>query len=311
MYTQPVLDWLLKADPSIRWQVQRNLLGMPPQLCEDERARVALAGWGKRLLSKQDSDGKWGRGIYSPKWTSTTYTLLLLRDLGLPQDNAQAVGACQHFWSRGLCHDGGINLFKGIDYSEQCVNGMLLGLLSYFRSTDPRLPSVAGFLLRQQMPDGGWNCRSVRGATHSSFHTTISVLEGLREYQSYAGKDARTASAVGKAHEFLLCHRLYKSHHTGRVVDSEMTRMHFPPRWHYDILRALDYFRSVGASPDPRMKDAIGELCGKQRADGRWLLNRPWPGRAFFDMEAAGKPSRWNTLRALRVLRWWQADHLH
>ncbi len=294
---QAVIDWLLKGDPSICWQVQRDLLGAGRREYEGVQARVAIEGWGKRLLARQDRDGNWGGGIYSPKWISTTYTLLLLRDLGLPHENAQAQRACQNFLYRGLEGDGGVNLFKSVSYSEMCVNGMLLSLLSYFRSPDTRLHSVAEFALKQQMPDGGWNCRL--GATHSSFNTTISVLEGLREYRTYAGaSDVRFTAAIDRGLEFLLQHRLYKSHRTGRVVDSEMTRLHFPPRWHYDILRALDYFRSVGAAADPRMADAIALLQSRQMKDGRWPLNKPWPGRVFFELEASGKASRWNTLRA-------------
>ncbi len=302
---QATIDWLLKGDASIRWQVQRDLLDAKPGVYEQERGRVTSTGWGKRLLSKQGPDGNWDGGIYSPKWTSTTYTLLLLRDLGLPHENAQAQGACRNFFARGLERDGGVNLFKGIQYSEQCVNGMMLSLLAYFRSADQRVQDIAEFLMRQQMPDGGWNCRSVHGATHGSFHTTISVLEGLREYCEHTGGNAHVTASVQRAHEFLLNHRLYKSHRTGAVADAEMTRLHFPPRWHYDILRALDYFRSVRAGSDARMSDAIELLNAKQGMDGRWVVNRPYSGRVYFEMEASGKPSRWNTLRALRVLKWW------
>src|SRR5512140_1614410 len=288
---QAAIDWLLKGDPSIRWQVQRDLLGCGPVQFEQERAQLARAGWGRRLLAEQAADGNWGGGIYSPKWISTTYTLLLLRDLGLPNDNEQAQRACRNFFFRGLERDGGVNLFKSIGYSEQCVNGMLLSLLCYFRSSDARVHSIVEFLLRQQMPDGGWNCESVQGATHGSFHTTISVLEGLREYIHSAGKSARVTDSVSRAHEFLLDHRLYRSHRTGRIFDPEMTRLHFPPRWHYDILRALDYFRSANAAPDPRMSDAMDLLRSRQGEDGRWDLNKSWTGRVFFEVEASGKPS--------------------
>jgi hypothetical protein len=301
---QPVIDWLLGGDPAIRWQVERDLLGMDRGNYAQERARISSAGWGKRLLAKQDADGNWGGGIYSPKWTSTTYTLLLLRDLGLPQENSQAQRACRNFFLRGLEHDGGINLFKSVDYSEMCVNGMILSLLSYFRSPDPRVRNVAEFVLSSQMPDGGWNCR--QGATHASFHTTVSVLEGLREYRGLAGTvPSSFGEATNRGHEFLLAHQLYKSHRTGRVVDSAMTRLHFPPRWHYDILRALDYFRSVGAACDKRMSSAVELLRSRRSVDSRWTLNKPWTGRVYFELEPAGRPSRWNTLRALRVLKWW------
>lgn len=305
---QSAIEWLLQGDPAIRWQVQRDLLGAEPDVFERERARVARTGWGRNLLSKQGANGHWGGGIYSPKWISTTYTLLLLRDLGLPRENRQAQRACATFFFRGLEHDGGVNWFPSRQDSETCVNGMIVSLLAYFRSPDPRLHDVAEFLLRQQMLDGGWNCQRVDGATHGSLHTTILALEGLRDYAACMGAESVVVSrAMERGHEFLLRHRLYKSHRTGRVIDPEMTRLHFPPRWHFDILRGLDYLRSVGATRDVRLKDAVIQVESRQTEDGRWLLNRSWTGRVFFEMEQTGRPSRWNTLRALRVLNWWQS----
>jgi len=304
---QKTINWLLSGDPAIRWQVMRDLLDTPLKEYEIVRARVALEGWGADLLSRQDANGTWANGLYSPKWTSTTYTLLTLLRFGLPHDHPQAQCACTLFLSKGLNHDGGINLFKSIDYSETCVNGMLLSLLSYFRSPDERVHSVADYLLREQMRDGGWNCERINGATHGSFHTTISVLEGLREYASFHSATATLMEAVQRAHTFLLQHHLYKSHRTRTIVNPAMTRMNFPPRWHYDFVRALDYFQSVNALLDERMNDAIELLKGKQRKDGRWPAYRPWAGRMYFEMEKAGKSSRWNTLRALRVLKWWES----
>ena len=184
---------------------------------------------------------------------------------------------------------------------------MILTLLSYFHFPDERVHAVADFLLKEQMPDGGWNCQRARGATHASFHTTISVLEGMYEYrQAYPKKALPIDKAMKKAHVFLLVHRLYKSHRTGKVADAAMTRMVFPPRWHYDFLRALDYFQSVRADYDERMNDAVELLKAKQQSNGRWAAYRGWPARVFFDMEKAGEDSRWNTLRALRVLKWWE-----
>jgi hypothetical protein len=300
------IDWLLKGDASIRWQVMRDLLEEPPEIYEKERAKIKAQGWGGRLLSRQDASGTWGGGVYNPKWISTTYILLLLRQLGLEQDNPQAQNGCKHFLLKGIFRDGGINLFKSIDYSETCINGMILTLLSYFRSPDEHVHAVAEFLLKEQMADGGWNCQRVRGATHASFHTTISALEGMWEYRQADPKEALPIEeAIKKAHEFLLIHYLYKSHRTGKVVNSAMTRMYFPSRWHYDFLRALDYFQSVQAGYDERMKDAIELLKAKQQPNGRWVAPRPWPARVFFEMEKAGEDSRWNTLRALRVLKWW------
>jgi hypothetical protein len=301
------ITWLLAGDPSIRWQVQRDLLDAPVEIYTPERRQVATEGWGAQLLARQGPDGNWGGGIYSPKWKSTTYTLLHLRHLGLAPGHPQALRGCEKFFSRGLETDGGLNLFKSFRHSETCVNGMFLALLSYFRFPDERIHSVAGYLLREQMPDGGWNCERIKGATHASFHTTISVLEGLAEYvAAYPEAAAAVAAAQDSAHAFLLEHRLYRSHRTGQVVDPAMTQMRFPPRWHYDFLRALDYFQSLNAPRDERLEEAIQLLESKPDRDGRWTLNAPWPGLVFFQMEPAGQSSRWNTLRALRVLKWWK-----
>ncbi len=306
------IAWLLAGDPAIRWQVQRDLLGQP---YTQECARVAREGWGADLLSRQTADGHWGGGIYSPKWKSTTYTLLHLRHLGLPPEHPQALRGCETFFFRGLERDGGLNWFRSFKHSETCINGMILALLSYFRFPDERIHSVAGFLLREQMPDGGWNCERIKGATHASFHTTLSVLEGFAEYTAAYPHTLETVKpAVEAAHEFLWRHRLYKSHRTGEIFDPKMTQMPFPPRWHYDFLRALDYFQSVNAPRDERMNDAIDLLLKKREKDGRslaprdkWPLNAPYAGLVYFHMEKAGQPSRWNTLRALRVLKWWAA----
>ena len=302
-----VLDWLMTGDASIRWQVQRDLLGKPPEEYQVEQAQVAETGWGAELLARQDEDGKWGGGWYSPKWTSTTYTLLLLFQMGLPPGNPQALRGCAHFFARDLEKDGGINLVKNMRTSETCINGMLLGLLTYFGSPDPRVHSVANFLLHDQMPDGGWNCRRPHGATHSSFHTTILALEGLREYCRIApDRKEGFQPAIERAHEFLLQHQLYQSHRTGQPARQEFTRMCFPPRWHYDFLRSLDYFQSINAARDDRMQAAIDLLISKQNTNGTWSLNQPWAGKVFFTLETPGHPSRWNTLRALRVLKWWE-----
>jgi len=308
--TTGVVEWLLDGDPSIRWQVMKNLLDESQVTYEPEREKVASEGWGMQLLARQDPDGNWGNGVYSPKWKSTTYTLLLLRHLGLPPENEQALHGCEKFFSRGLEKDGGINLFKSFRHSETCVNGMFLALLSYFHYADERIHSVAEFLLRDQMPDGGWNCERIKGATHSSFHTTISVLEGLTEYGlTYPQAFAAVSPALDFAREFLLQHCLYQSHRTGKPADPSMAQMHFPPRWHYDFLRGLDYFQSSNAPTDDRLKPALDLLFSKRDKNGCWILNAPWPGLVYFHMEQAGQPSRWNTLRALRVLKWAGIDH--
>jgi hypothetical protein len=302
------LEWLLAGDPAIRWQALRDLADAPRATVERERAKVATEGWGARLLARQAGDGTWGGGLYSPKWRSTTYTALALRDLGLPPDNRSARAACPLLLDQGICRDGGIN-YGFWRQSETCVTGMVLSILSYFRYDDDRLSTLTDHLLRQQMPDGGWNCRRPQGATHSSMHTTISVLEGLRRYEEHLhGKARAIRSAQSRGREFLLAHRLFRSHRTGAVIKPDFVRLAYPPRWHYDVLRALDHFREVDASRDERLGDAIALLEEKRRPDGRWNLEHRYRGKVFFEMERIGMPSRWNTLRALRVLRWWEGS---
>jgi hypothetical protein len=313
--TDPTTRWLLEGDPAIRWQVLRDLVGAPERTVERERRSIARNGWGARLLAKQDASGSWAGGqssdggLYSPKWTSTTYTMLLLRDFGLAANNRNARKACTLLLDEGIQRDGGINYGpwgKRIGRGETCVTGMVLSILAYFEYDDERLDTIAQHLLDQQMPDGGWNCRRPQGATHSSVHTTISVLEGLRLYELLRPnliKAVRAAQRQGR--EFLLMHRLFRSDRTGEVIKPIFVRFSFPPRWHYDILRALDHFQAVGAPRDRRLAEAIEVVRGSRRSDGTWPLQNVYKGKTYFEMERLGEPSRWNTLRALRVLNWW------
>ena len=307
--TDGTIQWLLDGDPAIRWQTLRNLVGAGDRAVERERRRVAREGWGARLLARQDREGTWAGGLYSPKWTSTTYTMLTLRDFGLPSTNRQARKACRLLLDRGLQRDGGINYgtwAQWVRRGETCVTGMILSILSYFECEDARLDTIAGYLLGQQMPDGGWNCQRPSGATHSSVHTTISVLEGLQHYELHHGRALRAVRrAQRRGREFLLAHRLFRSHRTGEIIKPAFTRFAFPPRWHYDILRALDHFQAVNAPGDPRLAEAIDIVRRSRREDGRWSLQHSYKGRTYFDLERLGAPSRWNTLRALRVLKWW------
>jgi len=307
------IRWLLDGDPAIRWQVQRDLVGAPDRAVERERRKVAREGWGARLLAKQDPEGTWAGGLssdgglYLPKWISTHYTMLLLRDFGLPATNRQARKACTLLLDRGLQRDGGINLeIWGKGRSETCVTGMVLSILSYFKYEDPRLDTIASHLLEQQMPDGGWNCRRPYGATHASVHTTISALEGLRLYETQRRRKIRAVRAAQRrGREFLLLHRLFRSDRTGDIIKPIFIQFSFPPRWHYDILRALDYFQAVNAPRDQRLREAMEIVRSTQGEDGRWTLQNRYKGKTYFELERLGAPSRWNTLRALRVLKWW------
>jgi hypothetical protein len=305
--TRHVFDWLLKGDPAIRWQCLRDLKKTGKRTWEKERRRVIDEGWGARLLALQDPDGTWGGGLYSPKWVSTTYTMLLLRRFGAPPSHPGLSKAAHILLDKGFREDdGGIALAPTWPRSETCVTAMVLSILCAFRVKDSRVDTIVRHLLGEQMPDGGWNCERYRGDTHSSFHTTISVLEGFRAYDEYGGRwVSKTRKAEAAARKFFLVHRLFRSHRTGEIVKPEMTRFSFPPRWHYDVLRGLDYFQAANAKRDKRLTEAIELLKKKRTKDGRWPLQNRYSGRTFFEMERVGKPSRWNTLRALRVLQWW------
>lgn len=304
-----IQEWLLGGDPAINWQVHKDLMNSSPQVYSKIQQKVATEGWGKQLLELQDPKGTWAQGIYSPKWTSTTYTLLLLIRLGLPRNVPQIQTACKILGENGFYSDGGINLFSSLSYSEMCVTGMVLKILSYFRYPDKRIHGIIEYITREQMKDGGWNCEKPKGATHSSFHTTISILEGLREYELYFPEHtSKINKLIDKAHEFLLIHNLYKSHRTGVIFDKKMARIYFPPRWRYDFLRILDYFQERNLPIDPRMQGAVDLLLKKRKKTGLWNQGGYWAGRMFFKLEPVGEPGRMNTLRALRVLKWWNSQ---
>lgn len=315
MPTDDTIRWLLKGDPAIRWQVLQDVVGAAERTVQGERQKVARSGWGVRLLAKQDPDGRWAGGksseggLYSPKWISTTYTMLLLRDMGLPTGNRQARKACRLLLNHGLQRDGGIN-YGWWGVSETCITGMVLSILCAFEFNDDRLDIVADHLLDQQMPDGGWNCQRRFGATHASVNTTISALEGLRYYELHRGRKLQAIRAAQRrGREFLLLHRLFRSDRTGEIIKPIFLRFTFPPRWHYDILRALDYFQVVNAPRDERLSDAIDIVRSTRCPDGRWTLHNSYKGKTYFQMERVGAPSRWNTLRALRVLKWWDGSN--
>jgi hypothetical protein len=299
-----VIRFLLDGDPAIRWQTMSDLLEAAEGDFEAERALVAETGWGRQLLDLQDLEGTWAGKIYSPKWISTTYTLLLLRHLGLAPGNPAALRGCAQLWSESGV-DGLLVLPKSTSRGDTCVSGMFVALAVYFGHEDEKIEWVIDWTLDQRLDDGGWNCRTLRsGATHSSYHTSITVLEMIAELQANGYDDPALAEAAAAGREFFLAHRLYKSHRTGEVSHPTFTKLSFPPRWHYDVLRGLDYFQAVNAPWDDRLSDAIELLESKRRRDGFWPVQHKHAGRVWFDMETGRKPSRWNTLRALRVLRW-------
>lgn len=310
-----VLDWLLDSDPALRWQVLRDLRDAPPEAVATERAGVANQGWGARLLALRSDDGRWAGGACFPAdfrgdfsqgqpWTATFPTLRLLRDFGidphaeLVRETVRLVGEnCR--WEHA-----GQPFFAG--EVEPCINGGTVAIGAYF-GVD--VDGIVARLLGEQLADGGWNCEAENGSVRASFATTICVLEGLLEYERATGDPERTITARAAGEEYLLERQLFRRLTTGEVVDPAWLRFSFPTWWHYDVLRALDYFRSVGAAPDPRLAEAVEIVRSKQQLDGTWLLENSHPGASHFTLEDGdGHASRWNTLRALRVLKWYDGN---
>jgi len=302
------IDWLLDSDPSIRWQVMRDLMDAPPDEVAAERAKVAREGWGVRLLSLQAADGKWGNGAALPGWTSTNHTLWLLHAMGIdPADPAvrRAIALVRENvrWE----YDENMRYFDG--EVEPCINGRTVAIGAYFgEDVEP----IVARLLGEQLFDGGWNCEQENGSRRGSFHTTIDVLEGLLEYERSVGSAPGVTAARLRGQEYLVKRRMLRRLSTGEVIVEDRkthspaawTRFSFPTYWHYDLLRGLDYLRAAGAIADERVAEAIDLVESRRDADGRWPLENPHPGRLHFAMdEGEGRPSRWNTLRAMRVLR--------
>ena len=271
MSTAP-LDWLLTGDPSIRWQVMDDLLGLPRECVAAERARVATEGRGARLLAEQD-----------PEWSWAGVRLLL---------------------ERARRFDGGHTLAATVSGPEMCITGMPIDLAVAFGLRDSRVDDTVEWLTAQQLADGGWTCPAIRrGSGHGSFHTSITALEAMAA-DARSGGSVPVAEATVAGREFFLDHHLDRSHHTGEVVDRSFARFPFPSQWHFDVVRGLEHVCAVGAVGAARLTEAIEEVRRAQRPDGTWPRHRPYPGRYWFTMEAPG-PSRWSTLRALRVLAWW------
>jgi hypothetical protein len=369
-----IIDWLLDSDPSIRWQVMRDLTNEPDDVVAAERSRVAKEGWGARLLALRGENGQWGRdllgspkvslegvpdaatrrllreaqratiedlagfleldpafvsaweerdpdtaeegserylnamrslfisfGTYVPKWVSTTYTLQLLREMGLDPSSDQAIDAVSLVRDNSRWDHDGQPFFDG--EVEPCINGMTLAIGAYF---DQNVDGILERLLAERLADGGWNCEAERGSIRSSFHTTICVLEGLLEYERRHGASTELAAARVAGEEYLLERHMMRRLSSGELADPDWTMFSFHPRWHYDVLRGLDYLRSAGTEPDERCAEAVDLVKSKQDDQGRWQLENTHPGRVHFEMEDGdGRPSRWNTLRAMRVLDWY------
>jgi len=301
------LKWLLDSDPSIRWQLMRDLADEAPDAIAAERSRVATEGWGAQLLGRQSPAGHWGDG---PKWDLITLnSLVVLMDLGLDPASKQARKMIDRIDKRLV--------FKHLNHrpylhgeTEPCINGRILGIGSYFKEPNDAL---AKQLLGEQLEDGGWNCEAWPflspkrpSSQRSSFHTTICVLEGLLEHERAGRKSAAVIKARKRAENYLLERRMFRSLRTGKIVDKRWLRFSYPSFWHYDVLRGLDYLRNAGIKPDSRVREAIEAVMARRHQNGRWPLNLLHPEHIPLEMETSvGSASRWNTLRALRVLRWY------
>jgi hypothetical protein len=319
-----VVAWLLDSDPAIRWQVMRDLTDAPEEDVMAERARVAREGWGARLLALQRRDGQWDggtptftsttaaqwwqslpperQGTLFPQWTSTAWSLMLLRNFGLDPASAGARDAARLVREHCRWEHDGEPFFEG--EVEPCINGKAVAIGAYFGED---VKGIVDRLLGEQMNDGGWNCEQENGSTRGSFHTTIDVLEGLLEHERATGGTPELRAARLRGQEYLLERRMLRRLSTGEVIDPDWKLFSYPTGWYYDLLRGLDYLRAAAAVPDERVAEAIGLVESKRDADGRWALENPHPGRLHFAMdEGEGRPSRWNTLRAMRVLRWYE-----
>lgn len=307
MNGQQIVDWLLEGDVSLQYQVRRDLLGDNRKDLQD---RIDKVGWGKQFLSQLNPNGYWGQDFYLPKWTSTHYTLLDLRNLNINSNNDIIRDVLDKVLSKGKAGDGGIPLGPStLQHSDVCVNGMFLNYASYFLIEEKHLSSVVDSILGEIMPDGGFNCVTTRrGAHHSSLHSTISVLEGFQEYlnNQYSYRENEIRAAIKSSIEFILQHQLFISDRTGKIIRQDFLKFPYPPRWKYDILRALDYFQYGQITWDRRMESALSVLKEKRTKDNRWKQYAAYPGKFHFKIEEAGKPSRWNTLRALRVLKYFE-----
>ena len=304
MTNPEIISWLLEGDVSIQYQTYRDILSEDRL---DIRNRISTEGWGAKFLSCRNQNGHWGRGFYQPKWISSHYTLLDLRNLNFPANIRPVDETVDLIIRNEKGIDGGINPSGTITQSDICICGMFLNYASYFATDQEGLKSVVDFILTQQMNDGGFNCRLNRsGAVHSSLHSTLSVAEGISEYllQGYTYKSDELQQAELKAREFMLMHRLFLSDRTGGIINKNFLNFPYPSRWYYDILRALDYFRSSGAGYDKRLEPALEVLLKKRRKDNLWNQQAKHPGLEHFEMEKAGQPGRWNTLSAMRVLKY-------
>ena len=317
------IDWLLTSDASIRWQVMRDLLDAPESEWSAERSKVETEGWGAQLLSYRDDDGQWAGGAFLPSnfqpsewkeigqpWKATHFSLSQLQEFGLDPSSECAQRTISLVGKNSRWDEGGQPYWDG--EVEECINGRTLAQGAYF-GVD--VSAIVNRLLGERLDDGGWNCERANGSVRSSFATTINVLEGLLEYEKATGGTGESIAARKSGEEYLLKRHLFRRLSTAKPADERFLQFVHPNRWRYDVLRALDYFRAVGlmddVDPDPQLREAIDHVHSRRREDGKWALDWNPPGSVWLEVnDGPGRSSPWVTLRALRVLKWWDNKHL-
>jgi hypothetical protein len=314
-----LLDWMLDADPALRWQVERDLAGAPPEVWEATRTRVATEGFGARLLERQDPDGQWAGGAYFPgdfdfsgpeadeeagqPWTATTWSLNALRDWGLEaavlSDTADRLAANSRWEYEDRPYWAG--------EVDCCINGYTLANGAWLGAD---VSGVAQWFIDHQLPDGGWNCMWVEGSTRSSVASTLNALRGLLYYETATGGSEALRAARHRGEAYLLERRLMYTLSTGELIAPWVTHFAYPFRWFYSALNAADYFRAAagqdGVTPDSRLAEAVELVRTARRPDGTWIQERRHPGRVWFEVDVPpGQPSKWLTFYGIRVLSWW------
>ncbi len=299
--------WLLDSDPSIRWQVMKDIQNENESTYRKEQLKLSKEGWCFSLLKLQGTNGLWNNSLYNGKWISTTYTLYLLKQLGLPSSHAQALSACEQLFSKGIYKRQDIRFTRNQEIQDLGVTALVLSLCCYFGYDHEYIHDIVKYLINKQEMTGNWLPNNSERSVDYTFDTTLLILEALLQYRvRYRSEKTELSQAEKRGQDFLLSHELYLANN--KILNQQWMSFSFPPYWHYDILTALDYFCLVGTSTDNRLRSAINVVTKKRNSDGTWNLGKKHPGKTYIEMENPRKPSRWNTLRAMRVLKWWKEN---
>lgn len=305
MNSNKIISWLLNSDPAIRWQVMKDIQNVEESKYNKERQRLVKEGWCAKLLGIQGKNGLWNDSLYNGKWVSTTYTLNLLKIFGLPPYNDQALTACNQLIEQGLFDQQEIRFSRGQKFQDLGVTGMILSMCCYFGYHHDSIHNIVEYLLSQQCGEGNWLPNKDEASAAYTFETTLIILESLLRYKNrYQKENHELLKAESKGQDFLLKHNLYLDN--GKAIKSKWTSFSFPPYWFYDVLTVLDYFQSYRENKNNLIQAGIDLVLKKQNKDGTWNLGSKHAGKTYFDMEKPKEPSRWITLRALRVLKWWE-----